>query len=150
MKSGDRTQHELSVQNNRDAQRILLSDSCGEEGSDGSISLGTSESGSFQDSDSSWDLKKRQVSLRSKWNANRRRGDDRTEHEVIVQSNRDANKGEVMTGPNMKLQFKAIEMLIKGEVMTGLNMRLLFRVIGMLRKEEVITGLNMRLLFRRS
>ena len=77
-RGGDRTQHKLSVQSNRDAQRVLLSDSSGAEGSDGSISLGTSESQSFQDSDSSWDLQKRQVSLQSNRDANKRRGDDRT------------------------------------------------------------------------
>ena len=105
------------MQSNRDAQRILLSDSCSEEGSDGSISLGTSESGSFQDSDSSWDLKKRQVSLRSKWNANRRRGDDRTEHEVTVQSNRDANKrrGDDRTEHEVAVQSKCYENMKRGD-----------------------------------
>ena len=43
-RGGDGTQHKLSLQSNRDAQRVLLSASSGTEGSEGSIALGTSES----------------------------------------------------------------------------------------------------------
>ena len=90
-----------------DLQRLLLSDASDEEPSDDSESLGFSQSESFQnsegsngftplgtseslcsqDSDSSWDLQKRKVFLQSNRDANRRRGDDRTDHEVTVKSN---------------------------------------------------------------
>ena len=94
-RGSDRPQHKPSmqtIQSNRDTQRALVSDSSGVESSDGSISLVSSESHCLQDSDSSWDPQKRKVFLQRNRDANRRRGDDRTDNEVAVQSNLDANR----------------------------------------------------------
>ena len=87
-----------SVQRNGDArnikcaERTAQSGECTGEGLDISTSLEVSDSESLHDSDSSWDLDKNIKQDQKKRNKKRKVGDSRTEHEVALQSNRDANK----------------------------------------------------------
>ena len=77
-----------------DLQRLLLSDASGDEDVDGSISLGVSESESFQDSDSSWDLEKNKQRNSKRRNTKRGKYTSRTANDLSIQRNRDATKSK--------------------------------------------------------
>ena len=94
--SSDNESKDQNRNNLSDFQRLLVSDASGDEDFDGSISLGVSESESFQDSDSSWDLEKNKQRNRKRRNTKRGKYTSRTSNDRSMHRNRDAQRVKVL------------------------------------------------------